>query len=246
MSNTMRTATDPKNGLDDSLLDKERPMGLQDFQNSDEEDEFDDFALDTDNELNIEPEPSQHDPTSSVLERNTNNRERNFFARNFRPPSQAGIRSSAFTLITGTMGAGVLGLPKVSTYFGLALSIVILILFGLVTMHSYFILNDAIVHSKKRGYANVSAFYFGKLGGRVVVFIIIITQFVACVMYCVMSWQFLESIIDDYTPYHFTKTTDPNGQVSFEAYAQDTFLMRIYCLVPLAILLLPIGTNFLV
>jgi hypothetical protein len=242
MNNTMKTDTDDKKGLDDSLLDKESPDGLEHFQNSDEEDDFDDFALDTDHD--IEPEPSQHDPTKSMLERHTTNRERNFFARNFRPPSQAGVRSSAFTLITGTMGAGVLGLPKVSTYFGLALSIVILILFGLVTMHSYFILNDAIVHSKKRGYANVAAFYFGRNGGRIVVFIIIITQFVACVMYCVMSWQFLESIIDDYTPYHFTKTVDPNGQVSFEAYAQDTFLMRIYCLVPLAIILLPIGNNF--
>ena len=47
--------------------------------------------------------------------------------------------ASCFGLITATMGAGVLTLPKVSSYFGLVTMVVIIIIFALLTCDSFFI-----------------------------------------------------------------------------------------------------------
>jgi hypothetical protein len=70
--------------------------------------------------------------TSSMHERMQKIRDRNFFTRNFRPVSDGGIRSSSFTLITGTIGAGILSLPKVASYFGLMTSCLFIIGFGVI------------------------------------------------------------------------------------------------------------------
>ena len=99
-------------------------VGIRNFENSDEEEEFDDFNLE------IEADPSYHTPTQSLIGRQMSIREKNWFARNFRPVSNGGIRSSMFTLVTGTVGAGVLSLPAISSYFGLATALTFIILFG--------------------------------------------------------------------------------------------------------------------
>lgn len=108
------------------------------------------------------------------------------------------------------------------------------------TIWSYFCLNDAIIESKKRGYVNLCAYYFGKRGGYTVVFIFIITQFVAVVMYSVLSWQFIQNFMVEYNWYKFATHTNSKGQEVISNYESGNFLMRVYCLVPLAIIMLPV------
>lgn len=64
-------------------------------------------------ENDIEYNPPQNKTTFSLLQRLDNNRKKNWFRRNFSPISKGGIRGSVLTLFSGTVGAGVLSLPKV-------------------------------------------------------------------------------------------------------------------------------------
>jgi len=106
------------------------------FLNPDEESESDDLALgDTD----IEVEPKYESARESAITKMDALRKRNWFVRNFRPVSNGGIRSSAFTLITGTVGAGVLSLPTIAAYFGLITSLILVVVFGILTIWSYYI-----------------------------------------------------------------------------------------------------------
>ena len=205
--------------------------------NSDEQDNFDDFAIDEDL---LEKDPSYHPTTMSTRGRLEDVRRKNWFGRNFRPVSTGGIRSSAFTLITGTVGAGILGLPSISTYFGLAMSIFFVIFFGLITMWSYFILNDAIIACNRRGYVNLCAYYFGKKGGYIVVFIFIICQLFATIVYCVIAWNFIENILDSFHIYDFVKHADKDGNMIIDNYESGNWLMRVYCVVPLAFVMIPL------
>ena len=86
-----------------------------------------------------------------------------FIDRNFSGLSKGGIRSSLFTMFSGTMGAGLLSLPNVFSYYGFVLGCVIIVIFGLVTYQMYRILNELIIDSKKKSYANVVAHYLGKV-----------------------------------------------------------------------------------
>ena len=64
-------------------------------------------------DTDVEPDPPQRITTPLILEEIHNNREKSFFARNFSQITRGGIRSSVFTLFSGTVGAGVLSLPHV-------------------------------------------------------------------------------------------------------------------------------------
>jgi hypothetical protein len=61
----------------------------------------------------LELEPPQISTSASLLKRIEENRKKNWFQRNFSPISKGGIRGSVLTLFSGTVGAGVLSLPKV-------------------------------------------------------------------------------------------------------------------------------------
>lgn len=65
-------------------------------------------------DTDVELDPPQRVTTELLLDNLQFNREKNFFLRNFSPISRGGIRSSVFTLFSGTVGAGVLSLPHVS------------------------------------------------------------------------------------------------------------------------------------
>ena len=72
------------------------------------------------------------------------------------------IRSTIFTLFTGTVGGGVLSLPFTFTYFGLFFGNFFLIISAFIIYHSYDLLNTAIMDTGKKSFANVASFYFGK------------------------------------------------------------------------------------
>lgn len=66
-------------------------------------------------------------------------------------------------MFSGTVGAGLLSLPKIFSYYGLLTGIIGLIVFGVLTFRIYLMLNELIVKSGRRSYANVVSFYLGKV-----------------------------------------------------------------------------------
>jgi amino acid permease len=68
-----------------------------------------------------------------------------------------------FTLFSGTVGAGLLSLPMVYSYYGAALGTVLIIVFGMLTYHMIMILNNLISVSGKKSYANICSYFFGKV-----------------------------------------------------------------------------------
>ena len=86
-----------------------------------------------------------------------------FYARNLKGLTKGGLRSSLFTLFSGTVGAGLLTLPKIVTYYGMVVGVSGLIAFAFLTYIIYGILNDLITLSNKKSYANVCSHFFGKV-----------------------------------------------------------------------------------
>lgn len=67
-------------------------------------------------ETDVELDPPQRITTINILNELENNRKKGFFERNFSHITRGGVRSSVFTLFSGTVGAGVLSLPHVKLY----------------------------------------------------------------------------------------------------------------------------------
>lgn len=69
-------------------------------------------------------------------------------------------------MFSGLLGAGLLSLPKVISIYGVTLGMLSLLLFGMISWYTYIILNQLIMASHKKTYANVCAFYLGKVAVR--------------------------------------------------------------------------------
>jgi amino acid permease len=80
------------------------------------------------------------------------------------PLEKGGMRASLFTMFSATVGAGLLSLPKVFSSFGLAFGLALLCFFGFMTYLMKMVLNDLIIESKRKSYANLVSFYLGKVG----------------------------------------------------------------------------------
>ena len=90
-------------------------------------------------------------------------RDKNCLSRVTSKLEKGSLRSSFFTMFSGTAGAGLLSMPKILSYYGVLSSLGYLILFGLLTHRTYSILNDLAVQSGKKSYANLVSHYFGKV-----------------------------------------------------------------------------------
>lgn len=101
-------------------------------------------------------------------------------------------------------------------------------------------MNEAIVHSGKRGYANLCAYYFGKKGGKAVVFVFIFAQFMACVVYSTLIWSFVSSFIEDFGWHTFTKSMNEHGHEQIDEYASDSMIWRVSTVIPFGILIFPV------
>ena len=81
--------------------------------------------------------------------------------RVFRGVPSGSIRGSVFTLFSGAVGAGVLSLPKVISYYGVALGAVMIVFNAFLAYASYWALFSAILTSGKKRYANLISYYLG-------------------------------------------------------------------------------------
>ena len=122
--------------------------------------------------LSVEDSPFQRETTDQVINHSTHiltpvekQRSKSFFQRNFSQIEKGGLRSSLFTMFSGLLGAGLLSLPKVISIYGVTLGMLSLLLFGMISWYTYIILNQLIMASSRKTYANVCAYYLGKVAG---------------------------------------------------------------------------------
>lgn len=74
------------------------------------------------------------------------------------------MRTSFLTLFSAAAGAGILSMPKVISSFGLLVGTGSVIFFALLTYRIFSIINELIVKSGRKSYANLVSYYFGKVG----------------------------------------------------------------------------------
>lgn len=110
-------------------------------------------------------------------------REMNLFRRIFRPVGEGSIRGSVFTLFSGSVGAGVLSLPKVMSYYGLATGIFMILFNSFLAYTSYTALFKAIMRSGRKRYPNLVNYYLGRNPARLFAVLIICVQFLCSTLF---------------------------------------------------------------
>jgi amino acid permease len=88
-------------------------------------------------------------------------RELNTFKRIFRPIGEGSSRGAVFTLFSGSVGAGVLSLPKVMSYYGFTVGLIMILFNAFLAYTSYMALFKAISLSGKKAYPNLVNYYLG-------------------------------------------------------------------------------------
>ena len=146
----------------------------------------------------IEEPLQQRQTTPSFMAWYGGHRQKGFFRRNFGHISQGGVRSSVFTMFTATVGAGVLSLPYIISYFGLGLGIFLILTGAWLNYLGYLALNNSIIITGKNSFSNLCSYYFGKTGGRICTLFIMGINFLTCAIYTCISWQFAEKLYSDY------------------------------------------------
>jgi hypothetical protein len=82
-------------------------------------------------DIDVVQERAEHSPSDEEISDLEDVRRKNFFGRIFRPMQGGSIRSSIITLVSGCAGVGMLGLPKVMSYFGITLGVTLFIVCGI-------------------------------------------------------------------------------------------------------------------
>ena len=107
-----------------------------------------------------------------------------WFKRMFRPVGPGSIRGSVFTLFSGSVGAGVLSIPKVMSYYGLSTGIAMILFNSFLAYTSYTSLFKAIIKSGKKRYPNLVNYYLGKKAAKIFALCIISVQFLSVCIFC--------------------------------------------------------------
>jgi hypothetical protein len=108
-------------------------------------------------------ERAEHSPSEEEISDLEDIRRKNVFGRLFRPMGAGSIRSSIMTLVSGCAGVGMLGLPKVMSYFGVTFGVTLFVVCGGFAHMSITILCEAMQISGKRKYPNIVSFFLGKV-----------------------------------------------------------------------------------
>lgn len=131
------------------------------------------------------------------------------FKRVFRPVGQGSIRGSVFTLFSGSVGAGVLSLPKVMSYYGLLTGILMILFNSFLAYTSYTSLFKAIMKSGKKRYPNLVNYYLGKKPAQLFAFSIICVQFLSvCIFSCIGKLKSNNIILKFFISLEFHPTPD--------------------------------------
>jgi amino acid permease len=139
------------------------------------------------------------------------------------------------------VGAGVLSLPHVLSYYGLTMGILLLLGAAYLTYLSYMYMNEAVEKSGKKSYANVCSYYFGNSMARINVFILIILNFVAMALYTTISWSFIERLLKDYDIVDLTYIDAKTS--TFEEYNSKSYITRTICMMGANLILFPLNAQ---
>lgn len=90
------------------------------------------------------------------------------------------------------MGAGILSLPHVVSYYGVVLGGFFMFVFALVTYTAQNILNSLILESGKKSYANVCSYYLGRKNAKFISQFFIFAQFCSTIIYTSVSKRILQ------------------------------------------------------
>lgn len=105
------------------------------------------------------------------------------FQRIFRPVGEGSIRGSVFTLFSGSVGGGVLSLPQVMSYYGLAMGVFMILFNSFLAYTSYSALFSAIIKSGKKRYPNLINYYLGRRPAKIFALCIICVQFLSTTIF---------------------------------------------------------------
>jgi amino acid permease len=185
----------------------------------------------------VEEEPYQR-PSDEISTSYINmQRKKSFLRRSMAPLEEGSLRSNILTMLSGTIGVGLLSLPKALSTTGLTVGIVGLILFGVFTAYTYKILNDLVIESKRKSYANVVGYYFGKRLAGAFVNLTITATLSLGILYGSISWLFLEKLLKMHNLVDF-KIDDPK-KLTIDEYDPLTVKWRYICSAIIFVFILP-------
>lgn len=190
-------------------------------------------STEDDVEQNPYQRPTDMDTLKYIDDQNT----KGFLERNFTSFTKGGMRSSLFTMFSGTVGPGLLSLPKVIANFGLGLGLAAILAFALLTLLMYHILNGLILESGKKSYANVVSFYLGKPFGRFVTQFLIFVMCASGMLFASVTWQFTSALLNNLGVVTFV--LDPQTK-KIDQYDPLTVRWRYICCAAYSVLIIPV------
>jgi hypothetical protein len=111
----------------------------------------------------VEQDPKDQMPSDKEIDDHLIHRKKNVIKRTFGPMREGSIRSSVFTLLCGCVGAGILSLPTIFSYYGVTVATLLIFFCGWFSYQSYMALLAAIQESGRKSYANLVSLYLGKV-----------------------------------------------------------------------------------
>lgn len=141
------------------------------------------------------------------------------------PIEKGDLRNSTLTFLCACIGAAMLSLPSVFASFGILMGLLLSALFAYMNYETYYIIDQAIIHSGRRGYSNICSHYFGKQNGKFCAVGIMSVLFMISVVYASISWNFLEKLLNDNGIVNLPYADENKGE--FEEYNSKTLIVRL-------------------
>lgn len=189
------------------------------------------------NPYDVEEEPDDSPLTKSKLGKMSFVRKKPFIKRVIRTIPKGSIRGSVFTLFSGAVGAGVLSIPMVFSYYGLVIGILVVLFNGFLAYTSYASLFTAIIKSGKKRYPNLISYYLGRGNAKIFSYLLLGVTFLSCDIYICISWNQIQSMYDEFGLVDLDK--DAHGNIL--SYTPRMWMIRSLTLGALMILLLPMS-----
>ena len=154
------------------------------------------------------------------------------------PIQKGDMRNSIVTFLTACVGAGVLSVPQIFSFYGIILSVFLCGLCAFFNYESYKVIDQAMIMSGRRGYGNLCSYYFGERWAKVCNIGIMTVLFVVSCIYASITWNFLENMLGN-NGIVSLPISDPNtGQI--QEYASKTIIVRAVSMVVVAALCFPL------
>lgn len=188
----------------------------------------------------VELDPPQRITSPKDLENICSKAQKPLMNQLFFPFTPGCLRASSFTIFSSSVGAGVLSLPKIVSYYGLGLGIVLIILASVLNYQTFMLLDQAITRSKKRSYANIVAHFLGKKLARFNILMTILTLMMVCCIYATLTWNFAENLLTQYNIATLPVKDQDVG--TFDEYDPQSYYVRsitlgtVLCLILLLLL----------